>query len=116
MASDQFDLLCVGTRKYGLEDAKATTERYRIDLAAKRWCYKECDRTYNIYSVTPSAITLQQEVGPELGSDGSVRVHEIDRSTGELDHYRRQRSTGVTYEIKAACEQAPFSGMPKPRF
>lgn len=108
MAADQFDLICKGrTRNAAAGAWAAVVERYRVDLATKKWCVAECSRVFDIAEVQTDRIVFRSK----------------ERSYGSPSHYdeRVNRTTGdwheryigeLTYtESEGTCEAAPFSGI-----
>ena len=100
-AGDQFDLVCT---------SKAKTLHYRIDLAAREWCWEKCEATQRIVDVTSGRIVLRDDKAPDLTS-----INFIDRATGRNFRFIKSRAAGVITS-DTTCEPVPFSGFPKPKF
>lgn len=112
-ANDQFDLVCTGTltKEIGGQPIQSA-RRYRIDLAANRWCEGECATGRVIHDVSADAIILEREKPtPPL----HMRVyHDVSRITGHVSY---MILSDVLYEkFEGQCEPAAFSGMPKQKF
>lgn len=101
-AADQFDLLCVSTKGEKLH--------YRVDLAAREWCWEECKfGTWRIADVTSSRIVFKDEATAR-----SIVSNVVDRASGTFSRYNRDLSG--TSASSGKCEPAPFSGFPKAKF
>lgn len=79
---------------------------YRINLDAGRWCWRECDRTYPLASVTEQKIVLQ----PEHSSMPGLLLHSINRESGVLVR------SGDDYSFVGNCAPRKFTGFPQRRF
>lgn len=107
----QFDLICKGVDQPRIDGPKAPYEhRYRIDLAANRWCVDGCEGGVNIKSVTADQLVFADE------EDRSItHRHSIDRTTGKQWRLDSDRD-GLWRAEQGHCDPAPFSGMPAPKF
>jgi hypothetical protein len=109
-AADQFDLVCRGqlVDEGGASNAE---QRYRIDLASRRWCDHRCAETRPIVSVTKDKIVLRS--GGTRGTLGSVNSEEyIDRKNNRVYDFEAGPHFGSTF--KGVCVVAPFSGFATP--
>lgn len=108
-AADQFDLLCIGQEQFypGMKPI-AISHHYRIDLAAKRWCWEQCTSANNIQSITPDRITFYDNspTRPMLQAY-------VSRTDGKYYRYGFGRS--FTHD-EGTCEPVPFTGLPTPKF
>ncbi|WP_278983275.1 hypothetical protein [Sphingobium yanoikuyae] len=112
MAADQFDLICQGRARYGAPASWQKFEnRYRVDLAAKRWCRDNCERVMPLADVSEARITFTSI--HNNASIGDVD-HFVERSSGRLVEIMASRYSPTT--VEAQCEAAPFSGLPDKKF
>lgn len=115
-SADRFDLVCAGEIKVAMF-AKWRPEdtRYRIDLAAKRWCQGECNGTNDINSVTDTKIVLIATDDDD--DDGPYNSLWIDRVSGALSGLSTTPTVGFAvggYEqLRGQCTVAAFSGFPE---
>jgi len=115
IADTNFDLQCDGEKKtINLQLVKTYTEpfsqRFRIDLASKRWCAEQCSLVSAIDDVRDDAIILEKaNTQPAPGQ--LFTVHQVSRVTGEYTLYVKDRTGSVA--VKAACRKLEFSGFPK---
>lgn len=112
MAADQFDLICQGRAKYGASASWQKFEnRYRVDLAAKRWCRDNCERVMPLADVNEARITFTS-----IHDDATIGDvdHFVERASGHLVEIHSSRFSPQT--VAAQCEAAPFSGMPEKKF
>lgn len=101
-----FDLVCSG--KDG--DEKSFTERYRLDLKAKRWCNGKCEEVEDILSVSDSKIVLEMgTVRPD-----TFKMTEISRQSGKL--LSIYRGNGIRLFQLGGCVKESFSGFPPNKF
>lgn len=112
MAADQFDLVCSG-RWHERVNAKwkPAQYRYRVDLAASKWCEGSCDGTSQITNVTDLVITLTDKKRDRFND--LTESHWISRQTGDL-HYT-YLADGLFEEREGKCTVAAFSGFPEPK-
>jgi hypothetical protein len=117
LAADQFDLKCSGTRQMELNGpTEALSYGFRVDLAAKRWCWDHCERTYAIEDIGPDRIAFADSSTDEPRRRETV-INEVSRVTG--DHRQtwiQVRPMPTFMETKGHCEVAPFSGFPAALF
>ena len=114
MAEDQFDLVCKGRQRISAIGRWSVYEnRYRIDLAAKSFCYFSCKGTEAIAHVEAGRIDFQKSDKNEPGN--VTLIHYVDRSDGKLV-YLFSGGSGTFQEVEARCEVAAFSGFPQPKF
>lgn len=115
--SQQFDLVCTGTRQEQLNGPMASlSQRIRIDLGANQYCYDACDTVLSIAHVTASSIVFvdRQEDTPRRRS--SMRA-EVNRVTGAYRNlWIEVRPIPTYWDTRTQCERAPFSGFPAARF
>jgi hypothetical protein len=101
----QFDLICT---------AKKDSVRYRVDLAAKRYCAGDCRAVRPIVDVSATELVLERHE-PAFRTDITSRTI-INRSTGGWQTYVDIPGTGVPFSRDGSCEPAPFSGLPTAKF
>ncbi len=58
--AQQFDLVCKGQRVSGGGQSSPFEVRYRLDLAARRYCEGDCGGVFQIKDVTPDMILLER--------------------------------------------------------
>lgn len=115
-ASDQFDLLCVGTRQERPTGPELPiTERFSFDLVAGRYCRSTSyqGRTFNdpcrdvlaIQDVTPDRITL-------ISDDEDSVFFYINRQDGTFVNFSRSPFTNA----RGTCEVVEHRPLPIPRF
>lgn len=113
----QFDLVCEGTFfESRAEEVEARSYGMRVDLDAMRWCWQDCDRTYDIVDVAPERIVLEFR---EEDTRSVFRRTEsaIDRRTGAHESRTTQtRPVARQSILKGSCTPAPFSGFPQTLF
>lgn len=116
--SDQFNLRCKGMTTSSTSAARKTEPYetlYRIDLAQKKWCENDCPALYNIASVQPTQITLQDDK-QDTPSEQSQSSNFIIRTTGK--HHAlssaKYRDLGILVLISwdGQCQREDFSGFP----
>jgi hypothetical protein len=109
-ATEQFDLVCNGkTRESSIGRWKAAPEtRYRIDLAANRWCQGDCKQPEKIYEVSETKLTLKW-IKEDTPRSRALIFIKIDRSTGAWENYW---SSSFFSETAGQCEVAPFTEFP----
>ena len=101
----QFDLICRGTEAARPGGARQPYEaHYRIDLASMQWCAETCAP---IRDVSAERILLADEEPSADQPDN--RVAFVSRLTGEFSDVLI--GPGSTWDRKARCEVAPFSGL-----
>lgn len=118
--ASQFDLVCTGTMTSGAfggrfaipENARPWSERYRIDLDNKLWCYDRCSSVLPLVEVNAGQLVLMRMVG-----DNGTTIR-IDRTTGEALHLLQTPSQGATIYVRSegSCERAPFTAFPSQKF
>lgn len=112
----QFDLDCSQPppTQYASFAAPANV-RFRVDLAAKRWCYADCRMIRPIADVQPSVIYFENETAEEK-AHGLGTHRSVDRITGEYLFSSRFRILGRIHLVSeaAVCKPEPFSGFPAP--
>ncbi len=112
VAADQFDLVCKGRERYSVSGKWHPKEyRYRIDLAAQRWCAGSCDGTRIIDRVSDGVLSLLDK--PQVPFSGYTESLWINRRSGELRYLSNSR-LGSYEEQEATCEPTAFSGFPEP--
>jgi predicted lipoprotein with Yx(FWY)xxD motif len=119
-AQSQFNLTCVGEMRtlmpaLLLDETKAYTTTYRIDLDAMMWCSDACKATWKVVEATPTAITLEDK------SIDTPREHEVLRNVISRTDGAHQSSadsgTGtrrIYISWKGQCEPSAFTGFPVP--
>lgn len=116
-AADQFDLVCEGTRSIRAgAPAEPHSYGFRVDLAAKRWCWQTCERVYSIQEVQPDRIVFQDE-SEDTFRKRSVSTNTVSRVNGEHRLlFIEVRPLPATMETVGQCTPAPFSGFPAAMF
>jgi hypothetical protein len=102
---DRFDLVCT---------AKKSVVRYRIDLAAKRYCAGDCTVVRPIVEVSAAEIVLERHM-PAFRSDITQREI-INRATGSWTYYFDMPAAGLPVTQDGICEKAAYSGLPESKF
>lgn len=104
----QFDLICRGTEAPRPGGPRQAYEaHYRIDLATLQWCADVCRP---IRDLSAERILLaDDEPGPDQPAN---RIAFVSRITGEFSDL--MIGPEATWDRKARCETAPFSGSPAP--
>lgn len=111
-AADQFDLICRGDQSDGRGGPKSPVEiRYRIDLAAGRWCIDACAAASSITQVTPDRIYIERDDVAIRRGVAPNFYHFIERTSGAYTFF-----VAGSADRHATCSPAPFSGMPAPKF
>jgi hypothetical protein len=98
----QFDLICTGTATDANYRTDPITRRYRVDLAATRWCVAECT-VRPISEVNNTQIVFDESKAAYRG-DPSERLDYVDRTTGKWSFFTSY------WQGEGTCEPAPFSG------
>ncbi len=114
--SDQFDLICKGKeqKRTGVP-ATAWSERFRIDLDARRWCRGSCTTGAQIAHFTDDHILIYDSRAA-TGGPGDVELN-ISRTTGKVTETIAMGWSGSGASIaEGTCERAYFSGFPEQRF
>lgn len=116
--ASRFDLICTGNSASGklsrAFDVKTTgrfTDRYRVDLTAKKWCMGECTSTSDLYEVTERIIVFHRQED----KDGDEFAF-VNRESGHYVHRFRSYLLDVANLNDGTCEPAAFSGMPIRKF
>jgi hypothetical protein len=114
--SDQFDLICSGSRTATLSGIVTAVEPFtselRINLAANAWCGGDCARIYDIDgAVTASEIVLTDDHQGEWEA-----VTKVDRQTGKFTASNYHTAYGVKSGgySEGQCTRTPFKPMPAP--
>lgn len=110
----RFDLVCSGTYYEGPEKlAKPVERRLRVDLAAGKYCFDDCEKVRDIHAVQPDRIEfIKSEPGAEIFAEAVV-----SRTTGDYEHLiLRGGGWNLRAEWKMQCDPAEFSGFPATRF
>lgn len=116
-SAQQFDLNCVGQRWESLEGPAEPYEyAFRVDLAAKRWCWRDCATTFAIQDVAPDKITFSDERTDRRFDRRSSR-NSVSRATGEHELLAITIQPAPRYyRVAGHCTPAPFSGFPATMF
>ncbi|WP_420138014.1 hypothetical protein [Sphingomonas sp.] len=116
LAANQFDLVCKGKeQKRTGAPATAWSERYRIDLDAKRWCRGACKTATEISSVTADDIVLLDSRAA-IGGPGDVETS-LSRTNGTVKEYIAMGWSGSAASLaEGKCTRDLFSGLPGQRF
>ncbi len=115
-ASSQFGLDCRGVqeKKTGMKSAE-WSERYRIDLDAKRWCRGACRTGAAIDQITADQIMLRDSRAT-VGGPADV-VTTISRIDGKVSEYVEMGWSGSTFELaNGKCTKGAYAGIPGNRF
>lgn len=115
-SSNQFDLVCKGKeqKRTGVP-ATAWTERFQIDIDAKRWCRGTCKTLARIGSITADEILI---------SDSRAAIGGPPDTELKLSHTRGTVSEAVMMGWSGSgasladgtCRRQYFSGFPAQRF
>ena len=116
-AADQFDLVCSGTRITKMNGpAEPFKFGFRVDLAAKQWCWDHCEKVFPIVNVFPDRIIFQDKED-DTRSARSMNKAEINRSTGQYESTWIEVYPYPTYwKTEGLCEVSSFSGFPTAKF
>lgn len=117
IASEQFNLVCKGARVTDIEgQAKPFDFTLRIDIAAKQWCWTECDQILNIANVFPDRIVFM-DVDEDTFRRKNRSTAEVSRVTGVYKALWIQIRPFPTYlKTDAQCVRSDFTGFPKAQF
>lgn len=115
----QFDLQCIGQTRSQSELGELRVSEYvahmRLDLTAKRYCIDSCELVGVIQEVTDDVIAIQR-TNPDRDPRLPTSTFIIVRRSGDLEMSRFPRRGGVEFiSTTAACERAPYSGLPHDR-
>lgn len=115
-AANQFDLVCKGKeQKQTGVPATAWSERFRIDLDAKRWCRGACKSAAEIGSITADEIVLSDSRAT-IGGPGDVETT-LSRTNGAIKEYVMMGWSGSAASLaEGKCTRDSFSGLPGQRF
>ncbi|BCA61376.1 hypothetical protein HMP09_0610 [Sphingomonas sp. HMP9] len=115
-SSNQFDLVCKGKeqKRTGVP-ATAWTERFRIDLDAKRWCRGACKVPAAISTVTADEIVINDSRASIGGpSDTELR---LSRTTGKVSESVMMGWSGSGASLaEGDCRREFFTDFPSQRF
>jgi hypothetical protein len=121
MAAATFNLSCTGLiESESVENGKKVepfSTIFRIDLASKRWCERECTSTHSIARFDDVSITLQ------LDNSGAALPHTYNRlsyirgtPTGHYSEFRTSFPDGkhaYFFTREARCTEGQFTGFGK---
>ena len=110
----QFDLLCqVQSFRTPVDSLRGTEfqgeQRFRIDLAKRRWCVEECNTTEVLIGSTRELIVLKNDKW-----DGGGDQLSISRESGRLTASGYDRND--LWGSSGNCEKKTFTGFPTPKF
>ena len=116
-SAQQFDLTCVGERSESLDGPAEPYEyAFRVDLTAKRWCWRDCATTFAIEEVAPDRITFSNDRTDTRFERRSSR-NSVSRATGEHELLAISvLPVPRYYRVTGRCTPAPFSGFPATLF
>ena len=103
-AGMSFNLVCTGTITSRL-GTEPTTERIRVDLESRRYCFDDCRRVTPIAQVTDGEIVFEQDA-PGAGTMPIDR--RVDRANWQ--YVSRVQLAGGEIRTVAQCEVQPFTG------
>ena len=110
--AERFDYVCTTEVRYRADGAwQPSTARYRIDLAARRWCEGDCSVNSPIVATNENWLFLEQNFREgEFDDYARERIH---RRTGELTMIRIGAGPlGPYLERRGQCERAAFTAFP----
>jgi hypothetical protein len=116
-ATEQFDLVCKGTRQATVDGPLNDHARtLRVDLTRMEFCRDECDAVHKIDDVRADRIILNYAT-QETTTLNVLVSEELDRIAGNYTYsWIQSRPVPRFEEIKARCEVRPFSGFPATKF
>lgn len=113
VAADQYDLACQGSRISQRGAAgEAYSTRFRVDLAAQKWCQDDCARVSSINEISGDMIVLADDITYNSRTDLSNKMT-IDRKTNAFLRISSQdRPSPMYLKVEASCKQEPFTPFP----
>ncbi|MFD1950517.1 hypothetical protein ACFSGX_07025 [Sphingomonas arantia] len=115
-SANQFDLVCKGKeqKRTGVP-ATAWTERFRIDLDAKRWCRGACKTAAQTGQVTADDIVLPDSRAT-IGGPADAEVS-LSRTKGTVREYIMMGWSGSAATLaEGTCTREFFTGFPGQKF
>ena len=123
---DRFDLSCSGktTVTGGVKDHQSTrtqawSDRYIVDLKAKKWCRPgDCTTLSDFEDITPDTLSFDDVVSADEPPEFSEQAY-VRRTTGEFVANVTPilpEAPGDGGHTSGTCRKARFSGFPKRRF
>ena len=115
--AQQFDLVCSGVKVTELDGPEQPYDYgFRVDVAAGRWCWDTCERTFEIEEVGPDRLVFQLDRENTSRSQRYSR-NEVSRIDGLHEQIVIEASPGMQfYNVKGSCSPRPFSGFPAALF
>ncbi|SDV50614.1 hypothetical protein [Chitinasiproducens palmae] len=115
-SSNQFDLVCKGQEQKATgKPATPWSERFRVDLDARRWCRGACKTAAEIGSISADAIVLPDSRASIGGpADAEATLSRTDGKIKEYVYMGWSNSTATLAE--GTCTREYFSGLPSQRF
>jgi hypothetical protein len=112
-AAEQFDLVCKGRTGASDVGSAAAERRYRIDLAARKWCERDCSQTLPIVEITDEKIVLKHSNSQTPVGDVEQDFY-IDRKTKKAYEMQSGPASGAMFS--GDCVVEAFSGFTKSHF
>ena len=114
--SDMFDLVCTGTQQIATgKPSVAWKDRFRFDLATRRWCRGACKSAAQIDQVTPDTILISDSRAA-TGGPADVQLS-LSRTDGTIREGVPMGWSGSTAAIaEGKCVRDTFSGLPGQKF
>ncbi len=115
---EAFNLRCKGTIERAIGTSSPFSfeaeEVFRIDMAARRWCRRDCGEVRRIHSIEDETITLASSSDYDPENSYSERIT-INRRTGVLRERWENRTLGSRERrnFRAECEREPFGSFPR---
>lgn len=116
-AAMAFNLVCSGDLTsedyFSGRQVEPYSYTYRIDLERGKWCENECRALFDLASVQPTQLTLQDR-NIDTPRQREWLTNIINRETGE---HRILAASGtgtgrVVMDWRGRCERAEFTGFP----
>ncbi len=120
-----FDLVCSGQSTMSDVDgfsikpfgaSSPFVQRFRIDLASRRWCEGECQVTKSLSEVTDTVIIFEQSQSKTGGFDHGRGVSRESGRYIDRTKISNDKDNGTIIMVEASCVRYPFSGFPKKLF
>lgn len=116
---EAFDLVCAGEMSSEAitgNTSKPYSVRYRVDLAASKYCEDQCATVNPIFKVDPGVLVFES-IDKDAPSERVRKINNVSRNTGEHLMLYTSRSTGSAASVlimrwRGTCERADFTGFP----
>ena len=110
-----FDLQCKGIQHRwtgGVPDA--WSDRFRIDLASRRWCRGECLTAAPIAEAGPDRLRMTDSRGSAPPAGAEMTISRVDGSV--LERVKLGPDSAWATLVEGFCQKDRFSGFGKPKF